>query len=154
MLPLFVLLGTFAVSLLVTKYFTKAFDYSLSGRMAMSCMLVLTAIGHFAFTQGMAMMMPDFIPFKRQLVYLTGLLEIAAAFGLLFFRLQHITAWLLIIFFILILPANINAALKNIDYQTESSTGHGVAYLWFRVPLQVFFIAWTYFFGIRLRAKL
>ena len=154
MLPLFVLLGTFALSLLVTRYFTRAFDYSLSGRIAMSFMLVLTAIGHFAFTQGMAMMMPDFIPFKTELVYLTGLTEIAAAVGLLFFRLQHLTAWLLIIFFILILPANINAALKNIDYQTGSNTGHGVGYLWFRVPLQVFFIAWTYFFGIQLKAKL
>ena len=154
MLPLFVLLGTFAITLLVTKYFTRAFDYSLSGRMAMSCMLVLTAIGHFAFTGGMAMMMPDFIPFKKELVYLTGLIEIAAAFGLLFFRLQRITAWLLIIFFVLILPANINAALRNLDYQTGSSAGHGVGYLWFRVPLQVLFIAWTYFFGIRLKAKL
>ena len=154
MLPLFVLLGTFAITLLVTRYFTRAFDYSLSGRMAMSCMLVLTAIGHFAITEGMAMMMPDFIPFKKELVYLTGLIEIAAAFGLLFFRLQHITAWLLIIFFILILPANINAALKNLDYQTGSSAGHGAGYLWFRVPLQVLFIGWTYFFGIRLKVKL
>ena len=154
MLPLFVLLGTFAISLLVTRYFTKAFDYSISGRLAMSCMLVLTSIGHFAFTEGMVMMMPDFIPLREEFVYLTGVVEIAAAVGLVLFRLHHLTAWLLIAFFILILPANINAALKNIDYQTGSDTGHGVAYLWFRVPLQVLFIAWTYFFGIRLKAKL
>jgi len=154
MLPLFVLLGTFAVSLLVTRYFTKAFDYSLSGRLAMSCMVLLTAIGHFAFPEGMAMMMPDFIPFKRELVYITGIVEISAAIGLVSLRLQQVTAWLLIVFFVLILPANINAASKNIDYQTGTNTGHEVAYLWFRVPLQLFFIGWTYFFGIRLKTKL
>ena len=119
----------------------------------MSVMLLFTAIGHFAFTQGMTLMMPDFIPFKKELVYITGIIEICAAIGLVFFRIQHVTAWLLIIFFLLILPENINAALKNIDYQTDSNTGHGVSYLWFRVPLQVLFIAWAWFFGIRLKAK-
>lgn len=153
MAPLFILLGTFVISLLATKYFTKAFDYSLSGRIAMSVMLLFTAIGHFAFTQGMALMMPEFIPFKKEIVYITGIIEICAAIGLVFFRLQRVTAWLLIIFFLLILPANINAALKNMDYQAGSNTGHGVAYLWFRVPLQVLFIAWTWFFGIKLKAK-
>src|SRR5688572_24982375 len=153
MVPLFVLLGTFVISLLATKYFTKVFDYSLSGRIAMSVMPLFTAIGHFAFTEGMTLMMPDFIPFKKELVYITGIIEICAAIGLVFFRLRHITAWLLIIFFLLILPANITAALKNIDYHTGSNTGHGTAYLWFRVPLQVLFIAWTWFFGIKLKAK-
>src|SRR5687767_628484 len=153
MAPLFVLLGAFVISLPAIKYFTKVYDYSLSGRIAMSVMLLFTAIGHFTFTEGMASMMPGFIPFKKELVYITGVIEICAAIGLIFFRLQHVTAWLLILFFLLVLPANINAAVKNIDYQTGNNTGHGVAYLWFRVPLQIFFIVWTYFFGIRLKAK-
>ena len=151
--PLFILIGTFVISVFAIKYFTKEFDYSLAGRIAMSVMLLFTAVGHFAFTEGMAMMMPDFIPFKKELVYLTGIVEIGAAIGLVFFRFHRITAWLLILFFLLILPANINAALKNIDYQTGNKTGPGESYLWFRIPLQVFFIAWTYFFGIRLKSK-
>ncbi len=150
---LYILFGVFIISLVVTKYFTKAFDYSLSGRMAMSVMLLLTGIGHFVFTQGMIMMMPDLIPFKKELVYITGILEICAAFGLLVFRFQHMTAWLLIIFFLLILPANIHAALNHIDLQTGNDTGPGPDYLWFRIPLQVFFIAWVYFFGIRLKVS-
>ena len=153
MLPLLVLLGAFVISLLAARFVTKSFDYCLSGRMAMSAMLLLTAAGHFAFTEGMTLMMPDFIPFKKELVYVTGLIEIGAAIGLVFVRFQRVTAWLLIIFFLLILPANINAAIKHIDFQTGNTTGHGVAYLWFRVPLQVFFMGWTYFFGIRLKAK-
>jgi uncharacterized membrane protein len=151
MSPLIVLIGAFAISLWATKYFTKVYNYPLSGRIAMSVMLLFTATGHFIFPQGMALMIPDFIPFKREVVFLTGLIEIAAAIGLLVPRLQKITAWLLIVFFISVLPANMNAAIRNIDYQTGANTGNGIAYLWFRVPLQVFFILWTYFFAIRLK---
>jgi uncharacterized membrane protein len=149
MSPLLVLIGAFILALLATKYFTKAFRHPLSGRIAMSVMLLFTATGHFLFPQGMALMIPDFIPFKREVVLLTGLIEIAAAIGLLVPRLQVIAAWLLIVFFIMVLPANIHAAIHHIDYQTGANTGNGIAYLWFRIPLQVFFILWTYFFAIR-----
>jgi uncharacterized membrane protein len=57
---------------------------------------------------------------------------------------------MLIVFFLSILPANVNAAIKRIDYQKGTSTGKGVQYLWFRVPLQLFFIGWVYYFGIYL----
>jgi len=119
----------------------------------MSCMLVFTAIGHFIYTHGMSLMLPSFLPFRHEVIYLTGIIELCAAIGLLIPRLQHLTAWLLIIFFILILPANIHAAINNIDFQTGNNNGQGMAYLWFRVPLQILFIWWTYYFGIRKEVK-
>lgn len=149
MKPLFILLAIFIISLLVTKIFSGEYDYSLSGRFAISSMLLFTAIGHFAYSKGMALMIPDFIPFKSELVFLTGVIEIAAAAGLLISSLQTLTAWLLIFFFILILPANINAARKKVDYQKSTAEGPGINYLWFRVPLQLFFIAWVYFFALK-----
>ena len=97
----------------------------------------------------MAMMMPDFIPYKFELVYFTGIIEIAAAIGLLIPKLKVITAWLLIAFFILLLPANINAAINHIDYEKGTFDGDGVGYLWFRVPLQILFIVWTYISSIK-----
>jgi uncharacterized membrane protein len=98
MKPLFVLLGAFIISLLVTKLVTKTFDYPLSGRIAMAVMLLFTAIGHFAFTKGMTMMVPDFIPFKTEVIYLTGVIEIIAAIGLLIPNTRVWTGWGLIIF--------------------------------------------------------
>jgi len=92
-------------------------------------MLVFTSMAHFIYTKGMVMMMPGFIPYKKRLVYLTGLIEIAAAAGLLIFPLSRITAWLLILFFVLVLPANIRAAVGNVNYQKGDSTGSGVRYL-------------------------
>jgi len=120
----------------------------LAGRIAMSAMLIFTAIGHFVYTEGMAMMLPDFVPYAKEMIYFTGGLEIAAAAGLFFPRLRKVVAWLLVIFFIQILPANIYAAIHQVDYQKGTLEGAGPEYLWFRVPLQLFFILWVYFFII------
>ena len=149
MKPLFVLLGAFIISLLVTKLFTKTFDYPLSGRIAMAVMLVFTAIGHFAFTKGMTMMLPDFIPYKSEVIYLTGFIEIIAAVGLLIPNSRLWTGWALIILFILLLPGNIKAATDHVDYQRGTFDGNGPNYLWFRIPLQLLFIVWTYLSTIR-----
>jgi uncharacterized membrane protein len=43
------------------------------------------------------------------------------------------------------LPANVYAALHHIDYEKATTGGKGPGSLWFRVPLQFFFIAWVYF---------
>ena len=144
MKPLIVLLSVFAISLLSTKIFRGNYEFALSGRIAMSAMLVFTAVGHFVFTKGMTMMLPQFIPYKTEAVYLTGFIEIVAAIGLLIPNFNGLVAWLLIVFFILILPANIYAAIKNVDYQKGTFDGSGLTYLWFRIPLQVVFIVWTY----------
>ena len=144
MKPLIVLLLVFAFSLAVNKIFRGNYEFVLSGRIAMSVMLLFTAIAHFVFTKGMGMMLPDFIPYKTETIYLTGVLEIVAALGLFIPSFRIITAWLLIAFFILILPANIYAAIKNIDYQKGTFDGNGLTYLWFRIPLQILFIVWTY----------
>lgn len=112
-------------------------------------MLIFTAIAHFAFTKGMVMMMPKFIPFKKGIVYLTGIIELSAAIGIELSNLRVQTAWLLILFFVMILPANIKAAAGKIDYQKGSYDGNGLSYLWFRIPLQILFILWTYVSTIR-----
>lgn len=107
----------------------------------MAALLLFTSIGHFMFTKGMAMMLPDFLPFKTGVVYLTGIIEIVAAIGLLIPRFSVLTAWLLILFFILILPSNIKTAIEHIDMYKATYDGDGLSYLWFRIPLQMLFIA-------------
>ena len=148
MKPLIVLLSTFLLCLAAT-YIIGHPDVNVSGRAAMSLMLAFTAIGHFKFTNGMVMMLPPSMPVKKQIVLATGGIEILAAIGLLVLSTIKITGILLIAFFVLILPANIYAALKNINLEKADNSGNGINYLWFRIPEQVFFIAWVYFFAIR-----
>lgn len=149
MKPLIVLLSVFSISVVIAKIFFGDYDFVLSGRIALSVMLIFTAVAHFAFTKGMAMMLPNFIPYKTETVYLTGIIEIAAAVGLFITGLRVVTGCLLIVFFILILPANIYAAIKGINYQKGTMEGTGLAYLWFRIPLQILFIVWTYLVAIK-----
>jgi len=149
MKPLIILVSVFVIALVANKIFNGNFEFAMSGRMAMSAMLLFTAIGHFAFTKGMSMMLPNFVPFRTEMVYLTGVFEIVAALGLLMPNFRVITAWLLLAFFMLMLPANIYAALKHIDYQKGTFEGHGPVYLWFRIPLQMLFMVWTYVTAIK-----
>ena len=144
MKPEIILIGVFALSLLFYRLRNKAYRFAMSGRIAMSVMLLMTASGHFLFAEGMAMMLPDFIPLKMEVVYITGIIEIAAAIGLQLDRWRELTGWLLIVFLILILPANIYAAFHNVNLQTATFDGEGLDYLWYRIPLQIIYILWIY----------
>lgn len=148
MKPLFVLASTFTLSCLLFYTITDDVHLFLSGRIAMCVMLVFTSIAHFVFYRGMMMMLPQFIPFKKMVVYLTGIMEILGGVCLLIPATQYSAAVVLIAFFILLLPANIIAAYKKVDIEKATYNGNGLNYLWFRVPLQVLFIAWVWYFAI------
>lgn len=150
MKPEIVLIVVTLITLLVGKLRKGAYDVARAGRTGMAAMLIMTGLGHFMFAKGMAMMFPDFVPGKELIVYLTGLLEFAAAAGIVMDRFKHVTGWLIIAFFVLITPANIYAALHHVDLQKGTYTGPGAEYLWYRIPLQLFFIGWVYF-SARLR---
>jgi uncharacterized membrane protein len=149
MKPLVILLSTFCVALLLTRLFSGGFEYALSGRIAMSAMLLFTALGHFLYSKGMAMMLPAGLPFREASIYVTGVIEVGAAIGLLIPLAWLTVGWLLILFFVLMLPANIYAAVKRVDYQKGTYEGNGTGYLWFRVPLQILFIVWVYLCAIK-----
>lgn len=150
MKPLIVLLLSFAISIFVIKIIKKEYDFALSARIAMSIMLLFTAIGHFVFTKGMSMMIPEFIPFRESVVYLSGIFEILLALGLLIPKFQTVSGWALIVFLLLMLPANVYASVNNVNYQKGTFDGNGLIYLWFRIPLQILFIVWTYISTIRI----
>ena len=149
MKPLFVLLLSFTISIVLIKIINKEYNFNLSARIAMTIMLVFTAVGHFVFTKGMSMMIPKIIPFKEFFVYLTGVFEILLAIGLVIPKLKTISGWTLIFMLLLILPANIYAALNNVNYLKGTFDGNGLVYLWFRIPLQILFIIWSYISAIR-----
>lgn len=147
MVPLIILLVTFAVLFAVDRFVLKGkLGVSLAGRAAMSLMLLVTGIAHFTSTEAMVAMMPDVMPYKRELVWFTGVCELAAVAGLLWKKTSSLTSVMLIIFFVAILPANIAGSLNA---EGLGGSAYGPWYLLFRIPLQAFFIAWVSWFGIR-----
>ena len=148
MKPLIVLMAVFTATTVISRLFFHTGNLPLAGNLAMCAMLFLTASGHVLFTKGMVMMIPPVIPFRTALVYGTGVAEILLGIGLLFVATRHFCGIALIVFFVLLLPANIYAASKHLDLQKATYTGPGLRYLWFRVPLQVLFIGWVWYFSI------
>ncbi|GAO41205.1 DoxX family protein [Flavihumibacter petaseus] len=119
-----------------------------AGNIALCIMLFFTAFGHWRFTDAMARMIPGPVPFKKELVYITGLLEILAGVALLIPVVREKAGWFLLVFFVLLLPANIYAAINKIDYQQVDREGNGLSYLWFRIPMQIALMVWVYYFAI------
>lgn len=149
MKPFFVLLTVFLISNLVIRQYKDDMDYHLAGKIALAATLLFTSLGHLIYTKGMVLMLPDFIPLKKEMIYVTGLLEVMGAFGLFIPALSRLTGMLLIVFFILILPTNIYASMKHLNYETATFDGKGPGYLWFRIPFQLLLIGWTYYFVLR-----
>lgn len=149
MAPLIILLVTFSVLYLIDRFALGGrLGPSFNGSAAMAAMLVATGISHFTNTEEMIAIMPDMMPAKRELVYFTGICELAAAPGLLWNKTARLASILLIVFFALVLPANIAGSLKSVNF---GGMEYGPIYLLFRVPLQLFFIWWVWWFGLRLR---
>lgn len=148
-MPEIILLSTFLIALIILKIVYKEYRFALSGRIAMAAMLVTTGAAHFVFAKGMTLMLPDFIPYRFELVYFTGVIEMMAAIGLLLPKYRKLTAWLLIVFFVVLIPSNIYATMKHVNLEKATFDGNGPGYLWFRIPLQIFFIAWVYFSAVK-----
>ncbi|MES2428861.1 MAG: hypothetical protein V4560_17900 [Bacteroidota bacterium] len=148
MKPLIVLIAVFIIATIVSRLFLNDWNLPLAGNIAMCFMLFLTASGHVLFTKGMEMMLPTFVPFKTFVIYFTGIAEVLLGIALLISPLRSLAGVALLILFGLMLPANIYAAMKHIDIEKATYTGPGLGYLWFRIPLQILFIAWVFYFSI------
>ena len=147
MAPLIVLLAGFGIFYLINKFLLKdRFSASYMGRSSMAGILLLAGIAHFFKTDLMIEMMPEIIPFKMEIVYLTGILEIIASVGLLTPKFVKLTSIMVILFFIAIFPANVIGSIKEVKLGGMEG---GVNHLYFRIPLQLLFIGWVYYFGIK-----
>ncbi len=87
-------------------------------------------------------MLPPSIPYRVELIYVTGVFEFLGAIGAWLPHLTRLTGLLLIIMLVGVLPANIYSALQRVDF---GGHGTGPFYLLVRVPFQLFVICWTYF---------
>jgi uncharacterized membrane protein len=107
-------------------------------RAGLAIMFLFTASAHFTDTKhDLLAMIPDPLLRTLWLIYLTGVLEIAGAIGLLVPRFRRIAGICLVILLVAMFPANVNAALNGIPFRGEPPTP-----LWLRLPIQLLFI-WT-----------
>jgi len=146
MAVLIVLLATFAIAVLSKQLLSKPTNYRTCGHIAIATMFIFAGISHFGLADDMVAMLPEFVPFRYGIIYVTGLIEIALAVGFLFAITMRITGILAIAFLVAVFPANIYAALNAVDFGGNAA---GPIYLLFRVPMQIFLIGWIWYFCIR-----
>ncbi|MBO9631861.1 MAG: hypothetical protein J7578_02000 [Chitinophagaceae bacterium] len=148
MKPLILLLASFVIGISLSWLIKSDPHLKFNGNLSMALMFCFTAMGHFKFKKGMTMMLPPSLPFRETTVVISGIAEIGLGIALLFPATRLIAAYALIAMMLLMLPANIYAALNRIDHEKGTYNGNGPSYLWFRIPLQLFWIAWIIWFSI------
>jgi uncharacterized membrane protein len=116
-----------------------------AGAVGLGLLFVFTGVGHFVETEAMALMLPDWVPARVPLVYLTGVLEWAVALAFFIPETRRSAGWIAIAMLVLFLPANVYAALNHVPMG-----GHawGPVYLLVRAPLQLAIALWVYWFTL------
>jgi uncharacterized membrane protein len=120
-----------------------------AGRGALVIMFLFTGASHFtSMKYDFAAMIPAPLPNDLWIIYLTGVLEIAGAIGLLIPRTRKLAGICLVLLLVALFPANVYAALNEIPLRGEAPTP-----LWIRGPIQLLFIGMVWWTSIKEPAK-
>jgi uncharacterized membrane protein len=96
---------------------------------------------HFLFPGAYERIMPPYLPLHRELVYLSGALEVAGGLGLLDERSRRGAGIGLVLLLVVVWPANVQMLL---DARADRKPLWWVAILWARLPVQLLLIAWVW----------
>lgn len=146
MVVLVVLLSVFVLALLIGAIAQRRTQVRTAGCIALAAMFLFTGVSHLALADGMVQMLPEWVPGRYPIIYLTGLMEIAMGIGFLWPPTQRFTGIMALAFLICVLPSNIYASLNSVDF---GGNAQGPRYLFFRIPLQLFLIWWVWFMAVR-----
>ena len=119
----------------------------LRGRIGITCVFFFTGLGHFFQARPMSAMIPQRIPgrYRLPIIYISGIVELAGAVAVLIPSLCKITGVLLCGFLLLVLPSNIDSAIRRVPFGGHAA---GPIYLLARIPLQAVLIGWIYWFAV------
>jgi uncharacterized membrane protein len=84
-------------------------------RWMMTLFYGLAGIGHLTLTDKFLLIVPDWVPFPRQVVLFTGACEILGGIALAIPRLRRLSGIMLALYAICVFPANIKHAIDGIQ---------------------------------------
>lgn len=112
------------------------------GRILFALLFVAASIYHFRETIGFAAMLPDFVPLRKWIIWISGVVEWILAILLFVPPIRKKMGIIITIYLIAIFPANIYAAVMNIPMPGQHYTPP--IYLWLRLLVQPLFIWWIW----------
>ena len=107
---------------------------------------VLAGCNHFLSTAVYYVIMPKWLPAPGFLIYFSGILEIILGLLLLFNKTRKLASILIILMLIAFLPAHIYMIQKAPFILGKILVTPFIA--WARLPFQLLFIGWVYYFAI------
>ena len=94
-----------------------------AGRGALVIMFLFTGASHFtSMKYDFSAMIPPPLPNDLWVIYLTGVLEIAGAVGLLIPRTRRLAGICLVLMLAALFPANVYAALNEVSLRGQAAT--------------------------------
>jgi uncharacterized membrane protein len=100
---------------------------------------ITAGVMHFVIPRTYMAIVPDWLPAHRELVYASGVAEIAGGAGVLHPDTRTAAAWWSVATLVAVFPANLHMALNPDRYKVPG----GRAALYARLPLQAGAIAWA-----------
>ena len=110
---------------------------------------VLAGTMHFVRPHVYRQIVPPYLPAPDELVYLSGVAEVAGGLGLMLESTQRRASWWLVLTLLAIFPANLHMALHPEQYPEVPG---GARSLKLRLPVQALFILWVLVAGRRPRS--
>ena len=99
---------------------------------------------HFIKPRPYESIMPEALPAHRELVYLSGVAEMAGGAGVLAEPTRRLAGWWLIATMLAVFPANINMAIEAERFKDIPEP-----LLWARLPLQAAIVYWIWRVAVR-----
>ena len=115
------------------------FDIKYLSLMVMGIFYISIGFSHFTSPIWYVQIVPPYLPYKLELVYISGLFEILFGGMLLFKKTRFLAGWGLILLLIAVYPANIYLA------QTNGAAMNTIPLIaWGRLPVQFIFVGLAY----------
>ena len=109
----------------------------------MSLFYVYAGVNHFIDSDYFLKIMPPYLSYHLELVYISGAFEILLGIMLIFNKTRYMACWGLILLLIAVFPANIYLAQTN-----GNSLDISPIIAWGRLPFQAVFIGIAYWHSI------
>jgi uncharacterized membrane protein len=106
---------------------------------------VFAGVMHFVKTRWYERIMPPYVPRHRELVYASGIAEIAGGLATMHPSTRRAGSAWSIATLIAVFPANLHMAIEAEKYEKGVPGGRNALYA--RLPVQLLFIAWAHAAG-------
>jgi uncharacterized membrane protein len=109
------------------------------GRLLLGAFFLVAGSLHFLKPKPYVATVPDVLPRKLEIVYASGVAEIAGGALVLPARTRRAAGWWLIATLVAVFPANVNMAVNAERFRSVPEP-----LLWARLPVQGLLIAWVW----------